>query len=118
MTLKSETQAAIRAMGIDSRQNLLRFIYSTMTASEFVGAFEHDDGSFTDDGNSIADAFEAEIPDAEPDNSEFELAAERLHEAICEGRRQDAVDILNEVTDLNFRTVAAQMNLFPDRITL
>lgn len=41
----------------------------------------------------------------------------RLHEAICEGRRQDAIDILNEISDDQFRSVREQHNLFPDRVT-
>lgn len=40
-----------------------------------------------------------------------------LHEAICEGRKQDAIDILNRIfPEANLRTVAAQSNLFPDRV--
>lgn len=42
---------------------------------------------------------------------------DRLHEAICEGRKQDAIDILNEMhPDANLRSAAAQANLFPNRV--
>jgi hypothetical protein len=117
--IKPETQMAIKALPLENRQNLLRFIYTTMKADQFAAAFLDGEGDQTEEHKEISVAFAGDADDDdEPDNSEFELAAERLHEAICEGPRQDAIDILNEVTDLNFRSVAAQMNLFPDRITL
>lgn len=40
----------------------------------------------------------------------------RLHEAICEGRRDDAIDILNEMTEWQLRSVAEQHHLVPDRV--
>lgn len=40
----------------------------------------------------------------------------RLHEAICEGRRQDAIDILNEMSEWRLRSVSEMHNLFPERI--
>lgn len=39
-----------------------------------------------------------------------------LYDAIVEGRRDDAVAILNDMTGSSFRSVALQRNLFPDRV--
>lgn len=113
MNLKPETQAAIQKMPLENRQNLLRFILTTMDAAKFAAAFCDADGDLTETGDQVAEAFGNKLPD------EFEEEnCDRLHEAICEGRRQDAVDLLNEITGMSRRSVAAQMNLFPDRITL
>lgn len=59
---------------------------------------------------------EHELMDANALSKEISAIASRIHEAICEGRRQDAIDILNEITGDHFRSVAEQHNLFPDRI--
>lgn len=41
----------------------------------------------------------------------------RLYDAICEGRRTDAIDSLKLIFPAaKFRTLAEQRNLFPDRI--
>lgn len=40
-----------------------------------------------------------------------------LHEAICEGRKQDAIDILNDLfPNANLRRVDTQNHLFPERV--
>lgn len=39
-----------------------------------------------------------------------------LYDAIVEGRRDDAIVILNDMTGSSFRSVALQRNLFPDRV--
>lgn len=45
------------------------------------------------------------------------LDIDRLHEAICEGRKQDAIDILNDILpDANLRPAKIQNSLFPDRV--
>lgn len=62
------------------------------------------------------DAIERENIDLAAKIKDISADAERLHEAICEGRRDDAIDILNEITGDNFRNVATQRNLFPDRV--
>jgi hypothetical protein len=56
--------------------------------------------------------FESEIEQM-PD---FHVDADRLHDAICEGRRQDAIDILNDITGGQLRSVREQRNLFPGRV--
>lgn len=48
--------------------------------------------------------------DADPD-------LDAIHEAICEGRKQDALDLLSDMfPEANFRRVADQNRLFPDRV--
>lgn len=42
--------------------------------------------------------------------------ADRLHEMICEGRRDDAIALLSEITGLRFRSVREWRNLFPERV--
>lgn len=51
-----------------------------------------------------------------PEISERMQRITRLHEAICENRRDDAIDILNEMSEWRLRSVAEQRNLFPDRV--
>lgn len=65
----------------------------------------------SDHGDEISD-LENKIA-AMPD---FNADADRLHDAICEGRRQDAIDILNDIVDGGLRSVREQNNLFPDRV--
>lgn len=46
-----------------------------------------------------------------------ERAVEAVYDAICEGRRQDAIDALQRVfPGYQFRSVAEQRNLFPERV--
>lgn len=115
--IKQETKIALREKPLEYRQALLRFVYTTMSADDFAGAFWDADAEvWTDEADEIAEAFEAEI--AEPDANYLDASdATRLHEAICEGRRQDAIDILNEISDERFRSVCEQHNLFPDKVS-
>lgn len=62
------------------------------------------------------DAIERENGELARKIADISGEANRLHEAICEGRRDDAIDILNEITGDNLRNVATQRNLFPDRV--
>lgn len=48
---------------------------------------------------------------------ETNSASDRLHEAICENRRDDAIEILNQLTGERFRPVREQHNLFPERVS-
>lgn len=74
-----------------------------------------------DDGMAVSndayDGMNADYHDALKSQDDFFASSHRLHEAICEGRRQDAIDILNEISDERFRSVREQHNLFPDRVT-
>jgi len=69
--------------------------------------------------DALSDA-ERELQDALQDTT-AEIAMgwlDRLHEAICEDRKQDAIDILNEeFPNANLRSVKTQSRLFPNRVS-
>lgn len=115
--IKEETKTAIREKPLDYRQALLRFIYSTMTATEFADAFwDTAEDEWSDSAQEIADAFEADLPEPDPWEMDGDDAS-RMHDAICEGRRDDAIAILQELFPYErLRSVAEQRNLFPDRV--
>ena len=76
-----------------------------------------------DDWRAEVSALEAQVSELQDDVAKLEGEAvsfgenaDRIHDAICEGRRQDAIDILNDVTGGNYRSVREQANLFPDRV--
>ena len=49
--------------------------------------------------------------------TKHELAMAEVHEAICAGDRQLALDLLGKLyPQYQFRSVAEQRNLFPDRV--
>ncbi len=103
-----------------------------MAASDFIDAVlqaDSDDRQMKesdcdDRGIAILDAFVevARRLDRLPDDYEsdemrrFDEATDRLYDAIVEGRRDDAIDILKSVTGGYLRSVAEQRNLFPERI--
>lgn len=63
------------------------------------------------------DKLTARIAELEAEFVSFGENADAMHDAICEGRRQDAIDALNYVTGGNYRSVAEQHNLFPSRVS-
>lgn len=65
---------------------------------------------------SAMDDMREELAEARVDAGNLEIDVERLHEAICEGRHQDAIDILAEATNSNLRSLSSMKNLFPNRI--
>ena len=47
----------------------------------------------------------------------FERDLDMLHDAICEGRRHDAVELLRQMfPDYGLRSLREQANLFPGRV--
>ncbi len=56
------------------------------------------------------------IEKLEDDMVLFDYHAERCHEAICAGNRDEAIRLLNLICHEEFRSVAEQRNLFPDRV--
>jgi len=111
--MKDETKKGLENAPLELRQEIIAFLADLMTPSQFAGSFVSA-GEMSDVGEAIAECI---MPDDDDEYSTLSDAnAERLHEAICEGRRDDAIDILNEVTGDNFRNVATQRNLFPDRV--
>lgn len=112
--MKPETEKGLREASTELRQEIIRKLAELMTADDFIGAL-FDDGDLTNEGSAILSAL---TDDSDADEDEPQVSyddATRLHEAICEGRKQDAVDILNEITGENFRSFREQKNLFPDR---
>jgi hypothetical protein len=87
------------------------FIDAAIDADDVIDYGEHE--SEVDGLNESVKALESDLNAKE---LAIEIDAERLHEAICEGRRQDAIDILSDMTNAHFRSVAQQKNLFGDRI--
>lgn len=114
--LKDTTKEAIRALDFETQQELVRFIAEVMQPRGFARSFyDKDDLDWTQMGMDIADEFGAEI-ERPPEPTIDEETAARLHEAICDGRRQDAIDILTEEAGVQFRSVREQANLFPERV--
>lgn len=74
---------------------------------DVVMKVEHDDE--VNELNAELDKLQAEVDAVAADG-------ERIHEAICEGRRQDAIDLLRDITNLPLRSVREQANLFPQRV--
>lgn len=118
--MKADTAAAIAALKTEGKQELVRYLGDLMRPEEFVASFLRDpkDGGedYTDKGEKIAEAF-ADMSDAVSIGG-LQTVADELHAAICEGRRQDAVDILTRELPLSLMPVRAYINLFPNRIEL
>lgn len=116
--IKQETRVALREKPLEYHQAMLRFLYSIMSADDFAGAFWNDvEQEWTGDAEAIADAFEADLPEPEDELDAIDPAeADRLHAAICEGRRDDAIEILNDIAGERFMSIREQHNLFPDRV--
>lgn len=83
-------------------------VLDTMVAEAITEGLAHDKDEVEDLENKLTEARNAATVFADD--------AERLHIAICEGRRDDAIDILNEITGDRHRSIREQRNLFPDRI--
>ena len=111
--MKPETEEALRARTKEQMQEIVRLMADELDAEDFVAAL-CDDGDLTGDGDEIFEYLATEFG-LSSEQILTEDMADRLHEAICEGRRQDAVDLLNEITGRHHRTVEAQENLFPHR---
>lgn len=110
--MKPEAEKGLRDAPNELRQEIIRLLAELMPAGLFVGALTDDDGDLTLDGQDIANHLTDEFQD-EPINHRD---ADALHDAICEGRRQDAIDMLSSISGSYFRSVAQQRNLFPDRV--
>lgn len=113
--MKPETEKAILARSTEEKQAIIALLANNMEPDLFVGAFLDDDGEeLTKAGEKIWTAL-GELVD-EPDAILSDDDATRLHDAICEGRRNDAIHILRDITGEFYRDVEAQNNLFPDRV--
>lgn len=121
--MKQQTADFIRAMPLDKQQEIVRFMAQIMSVIEFCDALEKprkasDDPELSSDGKAILDKL-TERHQAEAIDLEEALAdyVDPMHEAICEGRAQDALDLLNAaVPSAHLRDVATQNRLFPHRV--
>lgn len=100
----------------DFLPNVVSHMSAEMTVEAFVSGLSETDEDLDDNGQAILDyMIENFAPDPPPELTEQDAA--RLHDAICEDRRQDAIDIMNEITGYGFRSVREQANLFPSRVS-
>jgi hypothetical protein len=94
------------------------------TINQFAKWAADDDGIDDDLAGEMTDSCIGAITDLEDIEAvldEMSIDAEpdldAIHEAICEGRKQDALDLLSDMfPKANFRRVADQNRLFPDRV--
>lgn len=115
--MKPETRTAITNLDVEKQQELVALLAELMTDEEFIAALHKENGDPTTDGNAIISAL-VDMDDVRDDiMGEFLEDADRIHEAICEGRKQDAIDLLNQmIPEANLRPAAVQNSLFPDRV--
>ena len=114
--MKPETEKAILARSNEEKQEIIALLAKHMEPDLFVGALIKDDSidELSDAGAKIWAEIDALVD--EPDAILSDDDATRLHDAICEGRRNDAIYILRDITGEFYRDVEAQNNLFPDRV--
>lgn len=115
--MKPETEKAILARSNEEKQEIIALLAKHMEPDLFVGALIRDDSidELSEDGAKIWVELD-EFADRQDEVILSDYDASRLHEAICEGRRNDAIHILRDVTGEFYRDVEAQNNLFPDRV--
>lgn len=118
--MKSETEKALRQMDPAKQVELVRFMADIMATETFMQALHKppsDGPELSDDGDAVFSELLEHYGGHLFDRYEYAPDFDRLHEAICENRAQDAVDILTEITGTDFRPVSAHSYLFPDRVT-
>lgn len=81
-----------------------------------------EDDRLTDKGTaiftSLIENFGPDEPEPAIDAGEYEFT--RLHEAICDGRRDDALTLLDDITDGRYGLMPfnAYASIFPERVSL
>lgn len=115
--MKPETATALRKLDRRQRIELVTFMLELMDADEFVAAMAHETkkDELSDDGDAVFQELLNEYGDHLVDTNVIERDIDLAHEAICEGRRQDAIDILADALGFEFRPAYAQDRLFPHR---
>jgi hypothetical protein len=119
--MKPETRKALIGLSTEAKQEVITLLSQHMDPEEFANAFYDDNGDPTTEGLAIIDHVQNddENEDAVRDEIISGLIddADILHAAICEGRKQDAIDILNSlIPEANLRRVSTQNYLFPERV--
>lgn len=118
--MKPETKRVMLAQPVEIQQEIIALIAEALSDEQFVDALYDIEGEVTKAGDKIIE-FILQSQDADSIRDEIEAEfineADRLHEAICEGRKQDAIDILNKILpDAGLRSAHDQINLFPNRV--
>lgn len=119
--MKPETKKSMLAQTAEIKQEIVALMAGSLDADQFVDALYDSDGDLTDDGEKIIHLITKDDPDEgkirEEIENEFLAEVDRLHEAICENRQQDAIDILNALLpSAGLRSVVGQNSLFPNRV--
>ncbi len=118
--MKPETKKAMLAQPVEIQQEIISMLADAITTQQFVEALEDADGDWTESGAAIAEYISDDVEGSDVRDeitSEFITEADRLHEAICEGRKQDAIDILNAILpEAGLRPAHVQNDLFPNRV--
>ena len=116
--MKKETADHIQEMDVEKQKELVAFLAKVMDAESFCEALETVSDTLTPDGLAVFEEMLSRWPnDADEEKASLDMDADRLHEAICEGRKQDAIDILNDIIpSANLRPVSTQNSLFPNRV--
>jgi hypothetical protein len=121
--MKPETRKALIALSVEAKREVIVLLAQHMSAQEFSLAFFDEDGDPSTEGALIiqecANDVESESDVRDEIMSELVSDADILHAAICEGRKQDAIDLLNKlIPEANLRPAKVQNHLFPDRVQL
>ena len=124
--MKPATRSALIGLSVAAKQEIVALLSQHLEPGEFVESLADGKGSLTEHGaaiqSEIADDDPAEVRDAWLAEVKADLADQftPIHEAICEGRKQDALDLLVAIipTGVVWRSVDSQNHLFPHRVVL
>lgn len=97
---------AVKKAPLSEQKEAIAWMAAHMSAASFMAEMAQSDM------DELLDELQPNVivPELLPDN------ANRLYDAICEGRRDDAIEIITEITGERFRSIREQHNLFPDRV--
>src|SRR5687768_3581877 len=105
--MKPETAAALNKLDRRQRIEIVSHMIGIMDADEFVEAMTGPDVRTKDelsvDGNAVFQELLNQYGDHLIDTAEAEHEIDLACEAICEGRRQDALDLLADALGFEFR---------------
>lgn len=119
--MKPETRKALINLSDEAKREVIVLLAQHMDPNAFASAFYDDVGDPTAEGLAIIDHVQHDDEDEDAVRDEIISGliddADILHAAICEGRKQDAIDILNSlIPEANLRPAKAQNYLFPERV--
>lgn len=117
--MKPETAKALRQMDPEKQVELVRFMADIMATETFVQGLHKGRPAaelLSDDGEAVFAELLSDHGGHLFDRDEAAPDFERLHEAICEHRAQDAIDILTSITGTDYRPASVHEFLFPRRV--